>query len=76
MKARDVKGTKSARIIEQRGRVLPKTIHAKYEWKNDDDPWLEAAEEIENLVEKDETAYIGEYKLVKVRKANLELKVA
>ena len=74
MKARDIKGTKSARIIEQRGRVLPKLLHVKYEWA-DDDPWLEASEDINDLAEKDKTVYVGEYKLVKVRKIELSLKV-
>lgn len=75
MKARDIKGTKASKIIEQRGRVLPKTLHVKYEWGNDD-PWLEANEEIEELAEKGETVYVGEYRLVKVHKVNLNLKVA
>jgi hypothetical protein len=74
MRAREIKGTKSHRIIEQRGRVLPKTLFAKYEW-GDDDPWLEAAEDIEALAEKAETVYVGEYKLVKVGKVSLNLKV-
>lgn len=75
MKAQDVKGTKANRIVEQQGRVLPKTIHVKYEWSNDD-PWLEAHEDMEELAEKGETVYIGEYKLVKVKKVSLDLKVA
>jgi hypothetical protein len=75
MKARDIKGTKSAKIIEQQGRVLPKTLFAKYEWGNDD-PYLEADEHIENHAEKGETVYVGEYKLVKVHKVSLNLKVA
>lgn len=74
VRARDVKGTKSAKIVEQRGRVLPKTIFAKYEWQNDD-PYLECSDYIENLAEKDETFYVGEYRLVKVRKVSLNLQV-
>lgn len=75
MRARDVQGTKSQKIIEQRGRVLPKTVHVRYEWANDD-PYLEAAEEIEDMAEKGETVYVGEYRLVKVHKVSLDLKVA
>lgn len=75
MRARDIKGTKSERIIAQRGRNLPKTLHAKYEW-NETDPWIEAAEDVETLAEKGETVWVGEYKLVKVRKVTLELKAA
>jgi hypothetical protein len=75
VKARDVKGTKAAKIIEQRGRVLPKTIHVKYEWGHDD-PWLEANEDVQELAEKGETVYVGEYRLVKVRKISLDLRVA
>jgi hypothetical protein len=74
MRARDVKGTKSNRIIEQRGRVLPKTVHVKYQW-GDADPYLDAAEQIEELADKGETVYVGEYRLVKVHKVNLALKV-
>ena len=75
MKARDVKGTKSQKIVEQRGRVLPKTVHVKYEL-DDRDPYLEVAEEIEELAQKGETVYVGEYRLVEVRKVSLDLKVA
>lgn len=74
MEARDVKGTKSDRIVVQRGRVLPKTIFAKYEM-DDHDPYLSAADEIEELAEKGETAYVGEYQLVKVRKVDLKLRI-
>ena len=74
MKAHDIKGSKSARIIAQSGRNLPKTLHAKYVM--DADPFLDAAEDMESLAEKGETVYVGEYKLVKVRKVTLELKAA
>ena len=75
MKAKDVKGTKSNKIVEQRGRPLPKKLYAKYVLDKPDAPWLDAAEEIEGLAEKDETLYVGEYKLVKVHKVSLVLKV-
>ena len=75
MKAKDVKGTKATRIIEQHGRILPKTLHVKYNW-SDDDPWLEAHENIEVLAEKGETVYVGEYRLVKTHKVDLKLRVA
>jgi len=75
MKVRDIKGTTADRIIAQHGRVLPQTLHAKYEWNNTDDPWLEAHEHIEVLAEKGETVYVGEYRLVKVHKVSLDLKV-
>jgi hypothetical protein len=75
MRARDVKGTRSDRIIAQKGRVLPKTLHAKYVW-TERDPFLEADEDMEELAEKGETVYIGEYRLVKVRKVDLKLRVA
>ena len=75
MRARDVKGTKSSKIVEQRGRVLPKTIFAKYEMDTRD-PYLEATAEINDLAEKDDVVYVGEYQLVKVHKVSLNLKVA
>lgn len=76
MKARDVKGTKSNRIVAQHGKVLPKRIYAKWLLDTAEAPWIDANEEMEDLAEKGETVYIGEYKLVKVRKVNLSLKVA
>jgi hypothetical protein len=75
MKARDVKGTRSDRIVEQKGRVMPRTIYAKYEIWDAKDPYLEAAETIDKLVAKDQTVYVGEYRLVTVRKAKLNLDV-
>jgi hypothetical protein len=76
MKATDLKGTKSNRIVESGGRLLPKNLYAKYLWSEADDPWLEANEEIEELAEKGETTFIGEYKLVKVHKAKLDLRTS
>lgn len=73
MRARDVKGTKSDRIVEQKGRVLPKIIHAVYEVWDTKDPYLEAAETIEELAEKGQTRYVGEYRLVRTRKVALKL---
>jgi hypothetical protein len=71
MRARDVKGTKSARIVEQHGRILPKRLHVK--WELFDEPYLEAAQEIETLAEKGETVYVGEYRLVRTRRVKLLL---
>lgn len=75
MRARDVKGTRASKIIEQQGRVLPKTVFAKYNLA-DRDPYLDAAEGVEELAEKDDTTYVGEYQLVKTHKVSLELKLA
>lgn len=74
MKARDVKGTKSNRIIAQGGKVLPKKLFAKYNVS--DDPFLQASDEMEEMAEKDETAYVGEYQLVKTHKVELKLRVS
>jgi hypothetical protein len=74
MRAREIKGTKSNRIIEQRGRILPKIVQVKYEWA-DAEPYLVADEDIENMAEKGETVYVGEYRLVKVQKVSLDLKI-
>jgi len=62
------------RAYTRKGLALPKTIFAKYQW-GDDDPYIEADEDIENLAEKGGTVYVGEYKLVKVGKVSLHLKV-
>ena len=74
MRARDVKGTRANRVVEQGGRVLPKKLFSKY--NIDDDPFFETTEDIEDLAEKGETAYVGEYQLVKVHKVKLDLKIA
>ena len=73
MKARDVKGTKSNTIVEQHGKVLPKQVFVKWLIDDQDAPWLNVEEDIEALAERGETAYIGEYKLVKVHKVSLKL---
>jgi len=75
MKARDVKGTKSDRIVEQKGRILPKKVFAKYNLNDERTPFLEIEEDIEALAEKGEMVYIGEYQLVNVRKVELKLRI-
>jgi hypothetical protein len=75
MKARDVKGTKSNKIVAQHGKVLPKTIFAKWMLDSADAPWLEANTDIDELAEKGEEVFVGEYKLVKVGKVSLDLMV-
>jgi hypothetical protein len=72
--AKKIRVAKSDRIIAQQGRVLPKTVFVKWEWSGRD-PFLEADEDIEALAEKGETAYVGEYKLVKTGKVSLNLMV-
>lgn len=76
MRARDVKGTKSNKIAVQHGKVLPKRVYVKWLLDHTEAPWLDVQEEMEDLAEKGETVYVGEYRLVKVRKVNLSLKVA
>ncbi len=75
MKARDIKGTKSEKIVRVRGNLLPKRVFVKWDFGNNEDPWLTSAEGVEELAEKGETVYIGEYRLVQVRKVELELKL-
>lgn len=75
MRARDVKGTKSNRIVAQHGKVLPKKVFVKWMIERADAPWLEVDEDVENLAEKGEMIYVGEYQLVKVREVNLDLKM-
>ena len=76
MKARDVKGAKSNKTVAQHGKVLPKRLYSKWLIDNQDAPWIDTEENMEDLAEKGETVYIGEYKLVKVHKVNLALRVA
>jgi len=75
MRARDVKGTKSNHIVAQHGKVLPKKVYVKWMIEQADAPWLEVDEDVENLAEKGETIYVGEYRLMTVRKVQLDLKV-
>jgi hypothetical protein len=75
MRARDVKGTKAAKIIEQNGRVLPKTVQIAWVLEPSEDPWLSVEEEILQHAEKDEIRYVGEYRLVRIRKVSLNLNV-
>jgi hypothetical protein len=76
MKARDVKGTKSNRIVAQRGKVLPKRLYSKWLIDDVEAPWIDTEEKMEDLAEKGETVYIGEYRLVKVHKVDLKLRIA
>lgn len=59
-----------------KSKALPKKLFAKWMIDSHDAPWIEPAQDIEELAEKGETVYIGEYKLVKVHKVNLSLKIA
>jgi hypothetical protein len=63
---------KAAKIFSQRGRVLPTRIVASWEW-DQKEPWLNAAQEIEDLAEKGDTVYVGEYRLVKTHKVELKV---
>jgi hypothetical protein len=62
----------ASKIFSQHGRVLPKTIHAKWIW-DARDPWLDAEEDMRTLADRDETVFVGEYKLVKIHKVELKL---
>lgn len=75
MKAKEIKGTKSNKIVEQQGRNLPKTIFTKWVWRESNDPFIEATDDIAVLAEKDQTDYVGEYRLVKTGKVSLKLEV-
>lgn len=55
---------------------MPKTLYAKWLIDKPDAPWIEAEPQIEALAEKGETVHIGEYRLVKVHKVDLKLKVS
>lgn len=51
---------------------MPKIIYAKWLWTQAE-PWLETEEEMRDLADKDESVFVGEYKLVKVHKVDLKL---
>ena len=68
-----VSKSKSERIKTVNAKNLPKQLYAKKLIDSQDAPWFEASAKMEELAEKGEICYVGEYELVKVHKVSLLL---